>query len=179
MVHLSQWNIPYVATNGKSVTTDGLFVATDEPSILTDGTYIAIATEKRFVYNDVQHYDFPIRTLPKGVIDYELISKIGEFLVYLNSSCRFMLGSFEIYYEPVINGVISKGRLRKVSGVNVKVVLLLWLNIVEVRRSGDNLQLSVGFTSANFPVRRFEQFPRCECGLHCAHEDDGELREKL
>ncbi|PHT77948.1 hypothetical protein T459_16000 [Capsicum annuum] len=137
------------------------------------------ATEKTSVYDEVQHYDFPIGILPKGVIGYELNSKTGEFSVYLNGSCRFMLGSYELYYEPVINGIISKGRLRKVSGVSVKVVLLWWLNIVEVRRSGDNLQFSVGFTSANFPIRSFEKCPRCECGLNCAHEYDGELREKL
>ncbi|PHT44625.1 hypothetical protein CQW23_13783 [Capsicum baccatum] len=92
------------------------------------------ATEKTSVYDEVQHFDFPIGILPKGVIGYELNSKTGEFSVYLNGSCR---------------------------------------------RSGDNLQFSVGFTSANFPIRSFEKCPRCECGLHCAHEYDGELREKL
>ncbi|XP_059298479.1 uncharacterized protein At5g01610-like [Lycium ferocissimum] len=121
------------------------------------------ANEKPSAYEELRHYDFPIGILPKGVIGYELNPKTGEFSAYLNGSCSFMLSSYELYYKPVIKGVISKGRLRKLSGVSVKVVLL-WLNIVEVRRRGDNLQFSVGITSANFPIRRFEECPRCECG---------------
>ncbi|KAM3267459.1 hypothetical protein P3S67_032382 [Capsicum chacoense] len=142
-------------------------------------TTVVSDTEKTSVYDELQRYDFPIGILPKGVKAYELNSMTGEFSVYLNGSCRFMLSSYELHYAPVINGVISKGRLRKVSGVSVKVVLLCWLNIVEVKRICDNLQFSVGFTSANFPIRSFEKSPRCECGLRCVHEDDGELGKKL
>ncbi|CAN4113641.1 unnamed protein product [Withania somnifera] len=128
---------------------------------------VVSANEKRSVYEELQHYDFPIGVLPEGVIGYELNPKTGEFSVYLNDSCR------------LIKGVISKGRLRKLSGVSVKVVLLWWLNIVEVMRSGDNLQFSVGFTSASFPIGSFERCPRCECGLYCVHEDDGDVKQKL
>ncbi|MCE2055899.1 hypothetical protein HAX54_043713 [Datura stramonium] len=137
------------------------------------------ANEKTSAYEELQHYDFPIGILPKGVIGYDLNPKTGEFAAYLNGSCRFMLSSYELYYKPVIKGVISKGSLRKLRGVSVKVVLLWWLNIVEVRRRDDNLEFSVGITSANFPIRSFEESPRCECGLYCVHEDDGELTQKL
>ncbi|KAJ8552947.1 hypothetical protein K7X08_020340 [Anisodus acutangulus] len=71
--------------------------------------------------------------------------------------------------EPLLSfagKLLCVDRLRKLSGVSVKVVLL-WLNIVEVRRRGDNLQFSVGITSANFPIRSFEECPRCECGQKC------------
>lgn len=139
---------------------------------------IVSANEKTSAYEELQHYDFPIGILPKGVIGYELNSKTGEFSAYLNGSCKFMLSSYELYYKPVIKGVISKGRLMKLSGVTVKVVFL-WVNIVEVRRRDDNLQFSVGFTSANFPIRSFDKCPRCECGLHCVNEGDGEFRQKL
>ncbi|CAN4101920.1 unnamed protein product [Withania somnifera] len=133
-------------------------------------TVVSAHEKTSSVYEELQHYDFPIGVLPEGVIGHELNPKTGEFSVYLNGSCRFMLRSYELYYKPVIKGVISKGRLRKLSGVSVKAVLLWWLNIVEVRRSGDTLQFSVGFTSASFPLRSFEKCPRCECGLYCVHE---------
>ncbi|XP_009771841.1 uncharacterized protein At5g01610 [Nicotiana sylvestris] len=129
------------------------------------------ANENPSAYEELQNYDFPIGILPKGVIGYELNPKTGEFSAYFNGSCRFMLSSYELNYKPVIKGVISKGMLRKLSGVSVKVVLI-WLNIVEVRRKGDNLQFSVGITSANFPIKSFVECPSCECGLDYIHEDE-------
>ncbi|XP_069155009.1 uncharacterized protein At5g01610-like [Solanum lycopersicum] len=139
---------------------------------------VVSSNEKTSAYEELQQYDFPIGILPTGVIDYELNSKTGEFSAYLNGSCKFMLSSYELSYKPVIKGVISKGRLMKLTGVTVKVVFL-WVNIVEVRRKDDNLQFSVGFTSANFPIKRFDKCPSCECGLHCVNEGNGELRQKL
>lgn len=139
---------------------------------------VVSANEKTSAYEELQHYDFPIGILPKGVIGYELNSKTGEFSAYLNGSCRFMLSSYELNYKPVIKGVISKGKLSKLSGVSVKVVFL-WVNIVEVERRDDNLQFSVGFTSANFPITSFYKCPCCECGLHCVNEDEGEFNNML
>lgn len=139
---------------------------------------VVSSNEKTSAYEELQQYDFPIGILPTGVIDYELNSKTGEFSAYLNGSCKFMLSSYELSYKPLIKGVISKGRLMKLTGVTVKVVFL-WVNIVEVRRKDDNLQFSVGFTSANFPIKSFDKCPSCECGLHCVNKGDGELRQKL
>lgn len=127
------------------------------------------ANEKPSAYEELQNYDFPIGILPKGVTGYELNPKTGEFSAYFNGSCRFMLSSYELNYKHVIKGVISKGRLRKLSGVN----------IVEVRRKGDNLQFSVGITSANFPIRSFVECPSYECGLDFIHEDERKFRQKL
>ncbi|XP_016567976.2 uncharacterized protein At5g01610 [Capsicum annuum] len=123
-------------------------------------------------YEELKRYDFPIGILPKGVKDYKLNAKTGEFSAYLNSTCSFKLvNSYLLNYKPVIKGVISKGRLRKLSGVSVKVVLL-WLNIVEVKRKGNNLEFSVGLTSAIFPIENFEECPQCGCGLDCDNEGD-------
>ncbi|MCD7460964.1 hypothetical protein HAX54_044914 [Datura stramonium] len=135
--------------------------------------------EKPSAYEELQRYDFPVGILPKGVKDYELKTKTGEFSAYLNSTCSFRLeNSYQLNYKPVIKGVISKGRLRKLSGVSVK-VLLLWFNIVEVNRKGNNLEFSVGLASANFPIENFEECPQCGCGLDCVDEKDSKIRQKL
>ncbi|XP_060181329.1 uncharacterized protein LOC132610938 [Lycium barbarum] len=138
-------------------------------------TTAASRNEKPSAYEELQRYDFPMGILPKGVKDYELNTKTGEFAAYLNSTCSFRLeNSYQLNYEPVIKGVISKGRLRKLSGVSVK-VLLVWVNIVEVKRKGDNLEFSVGLASANFPVDNFEECPLCGCGLDCTDEEENKF----
>ncbi|KAG2324387.1 hypothetical protein Bca52824_007115 [Brassica carinata] len=43
----------------------------------------------------------------------------------------------------------------------------LWLNIVEVIRNGDELEFSVGITSANFVIEEFYESPQCGCGFDC------------
>ncbi|XP_009631923.1 uncharacterized protein At5g01610-like [Nicotiana tomentosiformis] len=139
----------------------------------------ASRNEKPSAYEELQRYDFPMGILPKGVKDYKLNTKTGEFSAYLNSTCSFRLEtSYQLNYKPVIKGVISKGRLTKLSGVSVKVVLL-WLNIVEVRRKGGNLEFSVGLTSANFPIENFEECPQCGCGLDCVSKEERKIRQKV
>lgn len=66
----------------------------------------------------------------------------------------------------MINGLISEGRLQKLTGVSVKIVVM-WLNIVEVKRMGDKLEFLVGFMSVNFGINNFEESPQCGCGFQC------------
>ena len=54
-------------------------------------------------------------------------------------------------------------------------VFFLWLNIVEVVKSGDDLEFSVGIASANFPLDNFEVCPQCVCGLDCNGNGYGHL----
>ena len=61
-------------------------------------------------------------------------------------------------YKSTITGVISKGRLYNLKGVTVK-ILLLWLNIVEVSRQGNDIYFSVGISSANFGIENFLESP--------------------
>lgn len=118
-------------------------------------------------YEALGKYNFPQGILPKGVIDYELDESSGKFRAYLNGSCSFSLeGSYQLSYKSTISGYISKDKLTDLSGVSVK-VLLFWLNIVEVTRSGDELGFSVGIASASFPLDNFFVSPQCGCGLDC------------
>ncbi|CAL5357660.1 unnamed protein product [Camellia sinensis] len=118
-------------------------------------------------YEVLQSYDFPEGLLPEGVTGYDLDTSSGKFNAYLNGSCSFSLeGSYQLKYKSTISGYIAKDRLTSLTGISVK-VLFLWLNIVEVVRSGDELEFSVGIASANFGIDNFEICPQCGCGLDC------------
>ncbi|XLT69780.1 hypothetical protein HN873_026219, partial [Arachis hypogaea] len=45
-----------------------------------------------------------------------------------------------------------------------------------VVRNGDELDFSVGFSSASFPLDIFFVSPRCGCRLNCDDEDNDEFR---
>ncbi|CAL5437278.1 unnamed protein product [Camellia sinensis] len=118
-------------------------------------------------YEVLQSYDFPEGLLPEGVTGYDLDTSSGKFNAYLNGSCSFSLeGSYQLKYKSTISGYIAKDRLTSLTGISVK-VLFLWLNIVDVVRSGDELEFSVGIASANFGIDNFEICPQCGCGLDC------------
>ncbi|EYU22680.1 hypothetical protein ABFS82_10G104700 [Erythranthe guttata] len=112
-------------------------------------------------YKAIESYGFPVGILPKGVTNYDLDTSSGKFNAYLNGSCSFSLeGSYELKYKPKISGYIYKDKLTNLSGVSVK-VYFVWLNIVEVKRSGENLDFSVGIASADFPIINFYVCPNC------------------
>ncbi|KAM7279349.1 hypothetical protein ACFE04_006483 [Oxalis oulophora] len=132
-----------------------------------------VKSNKPTAYEALSDYDFPSGILPKGVIDYELDSSTGKFAAFLNGSCSFSLeGSYQLKYKPSIKGVISKGKLKNLQGVSVK-LFFFWVDIVEVSRSGGNLEFSVGITGADFPIENFEESPQCGCGLQCDDDDKG------
>ncbi|KAH7666714.1 At5g01610-like protein [Dioscorea alata] len=116
---------------------------------------------KPTAYEILQSYGFPIGLLPLGVSSYDLDAASGEFSAYLNGSCSLSVrDSYELWYEPTISGTVSQNHLSNLRGISVK-VLFLWLNIVDIRRSGDDLEFSVGITSANFPIDNFSVCPQC------------------
>jgi hypothetical protein len=129
------------------------------------GTAIAKPT----AYEVLADYDFPPGILPKGVVSYTLDNATGAFTATLDgsSSCEFSIqGSYTLRYKTEISGTIATDHLTDLEGVSVK-VLLFWLNIVEVTRSGDNLEFSIGIVSADFGVDNFLESPTCGCGFDC------------
>ncbi|XP_010259511.1 PREDICTED: uncharacterized protein LOC104598915 [Nelumbo nucifera] len=118
-------------------------------------------------YQVLQGYGFPVGILPKGILGYDLDTSTGKFSAYLNGTCAFSLeGSYKLRYKSTITGVISQNKLRNLKGVSVK-VLFLWLDIIEVTRSGDKLDFSVGIASADFDIDNFVESPQCGCGFDC------------
>ncbi|KFK42635.1 hypothetical protein AALP_AA1G020800 [Arabis alpina] len=130
-------------------------------------TTAATNSDSPTAYSLLQSYNFPVGILPKGVISYDLDKSTGKFHAYFNNSCSFALqGSYQLDYKSTISGYISENKLTKLTGVKVK-VLFLWLNIVEVIRKDDELEFSVGITSANFGIEEFYESPQCGCGFDC------------
>ncbi|KAK6941023.1 Protein of unknown function DUF538 [Dillenia turbinata] len=139
-------------------------------SLLSLSSILAITpttAENTTAYDLLQSYDFPIGILPRGVTSYDLDEATGKFHANFGRSCDFSLeGSYQLRYKSTISGVISEDKITNLSGISVK-VLFLWLNIVEVRRNGDELEFSVGIASANFAVDNFYENPQCGCGFDC------------
>ncbi|KAE8672233.1 hypothetical protein F3Y22_tig00111848pilonHSYRG00351 [Hibiscus syriacus] len=129
-------------------------------------------------YEILQGYNFPVGLLPRGVLKYDLDESTGCFHAYLNSSCSFGLqGSYQLKYKSTTSGIISENKLKNLSGISVK-VLFLWLNIVEVVRDEDELEFSVGITSASFAIDNFYESPQCGRGFDCVNGKVSKLRIK-
>ncbi|KAK2965879.1 hypothetical protein RJ640_024721 [Escallonia rubra] len=97
-------------------------------------------------YDLIQDFGFPVGILPIGVTGYDLDESTE--------------GSYQLNYKPTVKGYISEGRLYNLEGVKVK-ILFLWVDIIEVDRSGDELNFSVGIASAGFGIENFEESPQC------------------
>ncbi|CAL0300250.1 unnamed protein product [Lupinus luteus] len=119
----------------------------------------ALTQDTLSAYEILEQYGFPPGILPKGITGYTLNRETGQFAAYLEGTCSFAIKSYTLKYKSTITGVISNGKLAMLKGVSIKVVLL-WLNIVEVVVDGDDLEFSVGVTSANLGVRNFRESPQ-------------------
>ncbi|KAJ0475733.1 hypothetical protein HanHA300_Chr13g0469021 [Helianthus annuus] len=120
--------------------------------LLISTTTVAAATsDTPMAYDELLAYDFPVGLLPIGVTGYELNKNTDEFKAYLPETCSFKIQGYNLKYKSTISGVIEKGRLKNLKGINMK-ILVVWLNIVEVSRHGDELDFSVGIMSAGFGV---------------------------
>ncbi|MFS7953225.1 hypothetical protein Hanom_Chr07g00616061 [Helianthus anomalus] len=119
--------------------------------LLISTTATAATSDTPTAYDKLLTYDFPVGLLSIGVTGYELNKNTGEFKAYLSETCSFKIQGYNLKYKSTIIGVIEKGRLKNLKGINVK-ILVVWLNIVEVSRHGDELDFSVGIMSAGFGV---------------------------
>ncbi|KAJ4955387.1 hypothetical protein NE237_012170 [Protea cynaroides] len=136
---------------------------------------LTAADDELTAYEVLESYDFPVGLLPKGVLSYDLNTSTGKFSVYLNGTCTFSIGSYNLKYKSTITGYIAKDKLSKLKGISVK-VLFFWLSIVTVTRSDDELEFSVGIASVDFPVTNFDVCPECGCGLDCVNKKVQRIR---
>lgn len=137
------------------------------PSPLLASQNDVVLARPTTVYELLESFDFPSGILPQGVVGYDLDPSTGKFAAYFNGSCGFSLeGSYQLNYKSAIRGFISKGELSGLEGVSVK-LFWFWVDIIEVKRSGDDLEFSVGIAAAGFPLDNFEESPQCGCGFNC------------
>lgn len=135
--------------------------------VLAAAAAAAVAAARPTVYEAIGLYGFPQGLIPKGVKSYKLDVATGKFSVYLDKTCSFTIQGYDLKYKTTISGTISQNRIKSLTGIQVK-ILFLWVNIVEVTKDGDDLELSVGIASAGFPAEGFEESPQCGCGFDCA-----------
>ena len=144
--------------------------------ILIHSTPSHSSTDSRTVYEVLEDYYFPVGLLPKGVKGYDLNITRGKFSVYFNDTCSFSLeSSYQLKYMPTVKGYISNGKLSSLEGVYTR-LFLVWMEIVEILRSEDDLVLSVGVMSSAFPIDYFEESPQCGCGFQCGGGQVRKLR---
>nr|XP_043620259.1 uncharacterized protein LOC122592113 [Erigeron canadensis] len=117
-------------------------------------------------YNELLAYDFPVGLLPVGVTGYELNKDTSEIKAFIGQTCTFKIEGYNLKYKSTISGVIEKGKLKNLKGISVR-ILLVWFNIVEVSRCGDDIDFSVGVLSAGFGIDNFVESPQCGCGFDC------------
>ncbi|KAM0071902.1 hypothetical protein Hdeb2414_s0001g00030511 [Helianthus debilis subsp. tardiflorus] len=130
-------------------------------------------------YEILQEYDLPVGLLPTNVTVYTLNRETGEFHVNLGENCTFKNDGYEVKYKPMISGVIRKGKVTKLKGVSVK-VMLFWVQIVAAIRDEGEVDFSVGMLKAGIDIDAFEESPQCGCGFNCvASEGKGKVSKIL
>lgn len=117
-------------------------------------------------YEVLEEYGFPIGLLPTNVVSYTLDSSDGSFVVHLNSTCKFKIGSYNLKYNKKFTGTISYDSLKDLDGISVK-IWFFYISINKVLREGDDLEFYVGSFSTSFPVSNFDECPQCGCGIDC------------
>ncbi|CAK8572772.1 unnamed protein product [Lathyrus sativus] len=142
-------------------------LSSSSSSLLSSSSSHALIQQNNLsAYDLLMEYGFPMGLLPKGAIGYTLNRETGQFSVFFEKTCSFTIESYTLSYKSTISGVISENRLYKLKGISVKIVIL-WLSIVEVSRDGDDIDFSVGITSASFGAENFLDCPQCGCGFDC------------
>ncbi|KAE8732672.1 Nodulin MtN3 family protein [Hibiscus syriacus] len=112
---------------------------------------ISLEDNNPTAYEILRDFNFPTGLLPAGVTAYDFDPLSGKFSAYLNGTCTFTLqGAYKLRYKNTINGYISKGRLARLEGVSVKFIFF-WVNVVEVLRKGDELEILNGGCCCRFP----------------------------
>lgn len=120
-------------------------------------------TRTRTAYQVLEDYIFPTGLLPKGVTSYDLNSSTGKFSVHFNDTCTFSLqNSRQLKFKSTIKGYISNGKISSLEGVYVRLLFMVWMEIVEILWSGDDLVFTVGLLSTAFPVDNFGESPHCD-----------------
>jgi hypothetical protein len=128
--------------------------------------YISINADLADAYTDAYeqlvNYGFPIGLLPQTVTGYELAEN-GKFAVYLESECQIDIpAAFPVIYSTKIAGNLSYGKLRNLSGIQVRIAKFVWFSITAITVQNDDLRFEVGIISASYPIHpNFDENPYC------------------
>ncbi|KAJ1255176.1 hypothetical protein BS78_K281900 [Paspalum vaginatum] len=110
-------------------------------------------------YEMLAQFNFTQGILPQGVTGY-VLRPDGSFEVYLPGDCSFRAGSMHVRYSSRVAGGIQPESITGLQGVKVKVVLV-WVEVTQVERDGDQLRFSAGPVSKSLPIDTFANSPQC------------------
>lgn len=128
------------------------------------------SSSKPSVYDLLDDYNFPVGLLPQGIQDYDFNHTTGKFSIYYNRTCSFSLqNSYHVKYNPTFEGSLSDGRLFSLKGVYVR-AFVVWKEVIEVLRRGDDLVFILKIWSYKFPIDYFEEETQCWCLFRCGGE---------
>ncbi|CAH8362113.1 unnamed protein product [Eruca vesicaria subsp. sativa] len=133
---------------------------------------ISILAENDSIYDVLKAHALPMGLLPKGVKEFNVDTKTGQFSVFLNRSCKAKYES-EIHYEANITGTIGYGSIGGLTGITAQ-ELFLWFPVKGIRvdiPSSGVIYFDVGVVRKQYSMALFET-PR-DC---VAVENEDEFR---
>ncbi|CAO2152482.1 unnamed protein product [Urochloa humidicola] len=114
---------------------------------------------KPTAYDMLERYNLARGILPEGVTGY-VLRPDGSFEVYLPGDCNIRAANMQIKYSSRISGKIKAQSISGLQGVKVQ-LMLLWIGITDVTRTGYELRFFAGPISKSFPIGKFASSFQC------------------
>ncbi|KAJ4877773.1 hypothetical protein Rs2_42791 [Raphanus sativus] len=121
-----------------------------------------VFAENDSIYDVLRAHALPMGLLPKGVEEFDVDVKTGQFSVWLNRSCKAKYES-EIHYEANITGTIGYGSIGGLSGISAQ-DLFLWFPVKGIRvdiPSSGVIYFDVGVVRKRYSMSLFETPKDC------------------
>ncbi|KAJ0253032.1 hypothetical protein HA466_0121320 [Hirschfeldia incana] len=121
-----------------------------------------VFAENDSIYDVLKAHALPMGLLPKGVKEFSVDVKTGDFSVWLNRSCKAKYES-EIHYEANITGTIGYGSIGGLSGITAQ-DLFLWFPVKGIRvdiPSSGVIYFDVGVVRKRYSMSLFETPKDC------------------
>ncbi|KAL2940768.1 hypothetical protein RDABS01_029118 [Bienertia sinuspersici] len=144
----------------------------DHPSVAID--------DSPDVHDILTRFNLPKGILPNAVKSYSLSSQDGSFTVKMKHPCYVSFPDDQIvYYDKLIKGKLSFGRVSHVSGIQAK-KLFVWLPVtgMEMDMDSDMVEFYVGAFSQKLPANQFQTVPSC-MNKGCTTSSESALKLRL
>ncbi|XP_021773237.1 uncharacterized protein LOC110737168 [Chenopodium quinoa] len=115
------------------------------------------------IHDILPEFNLPKGIIPDGVKSYTLSNQDGSFTVNMEHPCYVkFLDEQLVYYNKVIKGKLSYGKVSHVSGIQAK-KLFIWVPVSGMEMDTDTgmVEFYVGAFSQKFPAQQFEAIPSC------------------
>lgn len=131
--------------------------------ILIEFTSFMSPSHSLFIHELLRSNGLPAGLIPKEVKSYTLSEETGLLEVYLEAPCLAKLDTMA-FYESVVRGNLTYGRLRGVEGFSQE-ELFLWLPVKDIIVDDPNSGLilfDIGLAHKQLSLSLFETPPHCK-----------------